>query len=152
MAEGILKDLLIDEAERSHSQVPVKVISAGTHACDGCHATDNAIAVSSEAGINLTHHISRVLTTGMVENADLILTMEQNHRDFIHRNWPGVSSVYELKRFSVESEMMPKVLDIKDPIGGTLAIYRDTLKEIRKEIIRIAPVIIEQAKNRKQVK
>ena len=152
MAEGILKDLLIDEAERSHAPVPVKVISAGTHACDGCHATDNAIEVSSEAGINLNHHISRVLTTGIAERADLILTMEQNHLEFIHRNWPGIGSVYELKRFGVESEKVPKVLDIKDPIGGTLAIYHDTFKEIRKEIIRIAPVIIEQAKNRKQVK
>ena len=150
IAEGILKDLLIDEAERISGPIPVKVMSAGTHAFDGYGASENATRVAAESGINLERHVSRLLNTALITQADLILTMEQNHTDFINRRWRGLTQVQELKRFS-RSDSMPKAVDIKDPIEGGLPVYRETFNEIKREIVRIAPVILELArsKNRK---
>jgi protein-tyrosine-phosphatase len=147
LAEGTLKDLLIDEAERTTAPVPVKVISAGTHACDGCGASRNAVLVAQEAGINLEHHVSRPLDDGIVYTADLILTMERSHKEFIDRVWPGLHTVHVLKQYSRTPDET-RAPDIKDPIGSNMAVYHDIFNEIRDEVVRVAPVIIGLARKR----
>jgi protein-tyrosine phosphatase len=58
--------------------VPARVRSAGTLAWGG-GATDHAVAVMREHGLDLSGHESRQLDRALVESADLVLGMTRNH-------------------------------------------------------------------------
>jgi protein-tyrosine phosphatase len=55
-----------------------RVRSAGTMAWGG-HATDHAIVVMRERGLDLGAHLSRQLDAALVERADLVLGMTRDH-------------------------------------------------------------------------
>lgn len=77
MAEGLLAGDLADAG----SGLPVA--SAGTHGMAGAPATRNAVAVLGERGIDISHHRSRLLTSGMVAEADLIVAMTRVHESMV---------------------------------------------------------------------
>jgi protein-tyrosine-phosphatase len=53
--------------------------SAGTAAVDGIPATPEITRAAAKAGYDLSAHRSRRITRGILDGADLILTMEQAH-------------------------------------------------------------------------
>lgn len=53
--------------------------SAGTAAVEGIEATDGAVRAGRKLGFDLTPHLSRAATTGLVGDADLVVTMERRH-------------------------------------------------------------------------
>jgi protein-tyrosine phosphatase len=135
MAEGILKALLEKEGICT-----IRVESAGTHAPEGMHPTQNAILTSIEHGITIADHRARVLTSEMVHDADILFVMEESHRLFINHYFPeGKNKVHLLKAFGAAGRSG----EVKDPIGGDLTIYRSCFEELEVEIKRILPEIIE---------
>ncbi|MFC1511945.1 low molecular weight protein arginine phosphatase [Candidatus Latescibacterota bacterium] len=148
MAEGILKEMLTDEAERSGALPPLQVMSAGTHAMDGFNPSEYAVMVAAEEGIDISNYISRFLTGDVVDRADLILTMERDHTEMITHVWPNASAVYDLTAFASTPGKMPVTTDIHDPIGCGKTIYRNVFSEIKREIERVAPVIIDLARKK----
>ncbi len=145
MAEGIMKDLVLDEVEQHHRVIPILISSAGTIDMKGSPASRHAIEVSKEHGISLNFHRSKPITEPIVRNADLILTMEKNHTDFIKRNWPFCTSVFELKNFALEKTDRPINSDIPDPIGMDIDVYVDVFNELHAEITRIANLVFSMA-------
>ena len=83
MAEGILKELILDEIAASHQVMPLEIISAGTYAIDGIPASSFAIEVAAQHGIDLKFHRSRFLKGEIANDVDLILVMEKNHAHHI---------------------------------------------------------------------
>jgi protein-tyrosine-phosphatase len=142
LAEGIMNDLLLDDASSSGSSAPVKVISAGTHALSGMPASEHAIIAAAEQGIDISRHLSRLLTSEMIGTADLILTMESAHADFIKCTRPKKAIVSELKTYAHKSSDTLTARDIMDPIGSNLGVYRRVFSEIDAEIRRVAPTIL----------
>lgn len=69
----------------------VAVTSAGLHALVG-HDIDADSATAARAqGIPLEPHAARQFTTAIGDAAELILVMDQGHRDEIARRWPQFS-------------------------------------------------------------
>jgi len=145
MAEGIMKELILDEYEMGRPVSPMEVLSAGTHALDGNPASDYAVMVAGEHGIDLSGHRSRMVTEDLLDRADLVLTMEENHTRFIKCMTPGVEHVYELKRYGVDDEPPEGSVDVMDPIGMDRSVYAEVFDELEKEIRRVSRRIFELA-------
>jgi protein-tyrosine-phosphatase len=121
MAEAILK------SKNIHS---VEVKSSGIFAINGSDASTNAKQVLVENKIE-HHHQSNSLTNKEVEWATLILTMTSSHKAAITVNFPAAAhKTYTLKEFIGEE----KNVDVSDPFGGNINLYRETFKELEKLI------------------
>jgi len=117
------------------------VESCGTATYDGGMPSQNAIDVMKELNIDIRPHRSRMVTAGLVESADLIVTMAEGHqRELLHR-FPGAErKMFRLHEFGTARP----VPDVMDPVGGPKDVYR----KIRDEVdSAIADLIIYLARN-----
>lgn len=122
MAEGMFKKMLKEAAQKKEG---VRVISAGTATMKGLKASENAIRVMEEKGIDLTYHAATPITKDLIEEADLILTMTKNHKQQVLQMVPTAKEkVYTLKEYAGDTG------DILDPFGQSVCVYRDCAKEI----------------------
>ena len=109
----------------------VKVRSAGVFANPGSDASPQAKTVLSGKGIAFEHHSSS-LTEEHLEWATYILTMTENHKQTILFQYPHAKEkTFTLKEFVEESG------DIFDPYGGSVEMYEQTYKEL-KRLIEVA--------------
>lgn len=70
-------------------QYPQKNIdSAGIAAVIGAPADDHAITIMAAAGLDITSHVAKQISTEMVNEAELILTMSESQTKWIERQWP----------------------------------------------------------------
>jgi protein-tyrosine phosphatase len=79
MAEALLRNALRGQEE-------ITVESAGLGALVGHPASDYAVELMDERGIDISSHRAQQLTPDLVSNADLILVMESGHRRVIDEN------------------------------------------------------------------
>ena len=101
--------------------------SAGIYAGAGSPASGNAITALKELEIDIESDESQPLTAGLVQEADLIVTMTANHRFEILQDFPEVGNrVFLIKSFGTSK--VPA--DISDPFGGSLNVYRKIRDEI----------------------
>lgn len=127
MAEGVLKFLAFKKG-LSH----ISAISSGIATQEGYPATEKAIAVTMEIGVDLSLHRSKPLTKELIEWADYILVMESRHKEEILCRFPEAKDkVNLLKEFSPS---YPEDTEIADPIGKSSYHYRLCLNEIRESI------------------
>lgn len=125
MAAALLRARL----ERDPAQRDWKVYSAGTWAAEGRPASTLAIEVMAQHGINLCAHRSRSVTRGMMEEADLVLPMTQNHAEALEAAFPD-----QAQRVHLLSEMAGHRYDIADPYGGARTEYAHTAEELERLI------------------
>jgi protein-tyrosine-phosphatase len=107
----------------------VEVSSAGTASRDGMPAAPGAVAVLAERGIDLSRHRAQSLTAEMIEASDIIVVMENAHRDEIEELAPGAA-----QRVIIFGELEPGRGDpeVADPIGGDEGVYRGTRDELER--------------------
>lgn len=103
-----------------------RVKSAGTGAWDGASVSEGAYLVSLENGFDLSGHRARLLTTELVNGADLILTMARHHR-VRALELGGNGKSYLLGEYAGESG--PDA-EVPDPFGGDIEVYRQTFDEL----------------------
>jgi protein-tyrosine-phosphatase len=127
MAEGILRDLL--ENEGLGEQVEVR--SAGTWAVSGSPASENAVKVSADLGIDIEEHRSTPLSHALIHGANLILTMEPGHLEEIVVHVPEARSKSHLITFYADPEN-GSMRGVDDPIGGALSAYEQTYRELHR--------------------
>jgi protein-tyrosine-phosphatase len=150
MAEGILRKMLED-----HGVSEIKVTSAGTCTLENMLPSPFAIQASQQNEVDISRQRSRQLTRRILEEANLILTMAQEHIDFIKRvNEKSASKAFLLKLFPQSRPLSNEernrgVLFIKDPIGGSVEDYERSFMEIQKEVKRILPEILKFADTNK---
>ena len=123
MADGLLKHML-------RGRNDVQVASAGLGALDGSGATDAAIEVMAELGIDISSHVSQPLNSDLVRQADFIFTMTRQQQDTIHALYPSAAEKTFLVREFEESRTAENK-DIADPIGQSIDVYRRTRDQIR---------------------
>ena len=116
------------------------VDSAGTWAARGTPASTYAQEVMQSWGLDISAHRSKPVTLELVQTADLVLTMERNHKEALRAEFPEFS-----ERILMLSEMVGKEANIDDPIGGSLDDYEATARELDsllnngfKKILRLA--------------
>jgi len=66
-----------------HQNVPLRFISAGTHAIEGSPAATRSAIAAAERGAPMERHHARELTRRRVRAAHLILLMAAEHRPFV---------------------------------------------------------------------
>ncbi len=106
MAMGLLLARLAQEGLSAH----VEVRSRGVQALRGYPAAPTSAQIMAERGIDLSGHVASMLTTEDVETADLLLVMEERHRELILRYWPAAEGRVILWR-----ELAGEALDVPDP-------------------------------------
>lgn len=122
MAEGLLKAEL-DKAGFGH----IHVESAGTLGLENNAATEEAINVCDEIGIDISGHRNRPITAEMVSDTSLILGMDESHLSHISYWFPfGEKKTVLLGHFN---ENDPGAV-IDDPIGKPVSFYKYTRFEI----------------------
>ena len=125
MAEGLAKQMLaqlkgveIDLLE----EAGVRVRSAGVMTGGGSPATGQAVEAMNQVGVDLSGHTSNALTEDLIQDADVIYTMTDSHRQAVLMQSPSAAD----KTHSLDPEG-----DIIDPFGGPVEIYIQTAAMIR---------------------
>lgn len=136
MAEGILRKLL-DAQDRGDDFI---VESAGTASMSGSPASRASVEVSSEHGIDLSGHVSREITSEIIGEADLILTMDEGHRQRVVALCPDAAAKsFVITQYGGSHEGLGGV---PDPIGLSKDEYLATFHEIEASIRAAMPKIL----------
>ncbi|MCH7548839.1 MAG: low molecular weight protein arginine phosphatase [Candidatus Krumholzibacteriota bacterium] len=102
------------------------VSSAGSSATEGMSASEHAVEIAQQDGLDLSDHRSRPLSKPIIEGADLIVTMGARHRSAV-----GVIDSDALDHTFMLTEFCDELDgDVPDPIGGDLETYRHTYDTI----------------------
>jgi protein-tyrosine-phosphatase len=113
--------LVDDRGERQEWLVD----SAGTWAVDGQLIANGSRLVLKEKGIDLSGHLSKVVTSDLINQFNLILTMEKGHKEALRLEFPeGENRIFML------SEMIGINQDVYDPMGGTLQEFEEVAELI----------------------
>lgn len=131
MAEHLMRHLL------EQARVAMDVASAGVFAIEGMSPTRETVRVLQEVGLDCSAHRSRRLTMDLVEDADLILVMEQFQLEEITRRFPSVRDRIHLLRAYGGGQPGPSA-NIPDPIGKPLEVYEVCFADIREAVERVA--------------
>ena len=83
--------------------------------------------VLQEHGIDLNDHASRTVTGIMLSEFNLVLVMEDNHKEVVKLAFPEYTD-----RIYMLSEMVGEIFDIVDPIGRSLADFEETALEMER--------------------
>lgn len=127
MAEAIARKVAIERG-----LADVEAGSAGTSAWEGAPASDGALLVSMERGMDLNEHRAQTLTRDLVRSNDLILAMGPHHLERIEA-LGGEGKGFLLSDYSSHGASHRP---ISDPIGAELDVYRATADELDDEIRR----------------
>ena len=102
-----------------------RVLSAGTWASAGRPSTEHAIDEMASRGIDLRSHRSQSIDEDLMEEADLVLVMTQNHAEALSVSFPDHAHKVHLL-----SEMVGAIYDISDPYGGPRREYAQIAQEL----------------------
>lgn len=111
----------------------VEIASAGTSAWDGAPASDGALLVAMERGLDLASHRSQQLTRELVQSHDVVLGMGPHHVERAEA-LGGEGRTHLLTAFAGGPAAGRA---INDPFGGDLEQYRETLAELQGEIRKV---------------
>lgn len=115
MAMALLRELW----EKADPGWTLQVESAGTGALPGMAATDHAVTVMKDRGIDLSGHRSQPVPD--LQGYDLILTMTRGHKEAILARQPQMADrVFTLGEYAGTAQEVP------DPFGGPLGAYQQT--------------------------
>lgn len=124
MATGLLRHLLEEKGVRD-----VEVRSAGVMTITGLLASQEAVQVMQAEDIDISRHRSTQLTPELIRKADLILAMTPFHRQTAVRlSEEARNKTFLLKEFT-RSDL--KNVQIADPMGCTLEVFKKCFKEIK---------------------
>ena len=120
-----------------------RVVSAGVSALDGEPASAAAQVAMAEKGIDIRAHRSQLLDQALVDAADLIVVMTDDHRRIVQRRFPkAVPKVFLLNAFNYSR----RGEDIPDPIGMSTDVYRKVRDEMDQAIPDLVLHLREQMK------
>ncbi len=131
LAEAIARRMIADRGIAD-----LTVGSAGTSAWADAPASDGALLVALEQGIDLGDHRSRPLTQELVNGAQLVLTMGPHHLDRAQA-LGGTDRSWLLTEYAGGT---PR--PVSDPFGGDLDVYRATYVELEEAIVAVLDRIV----------
>ena len=114
--------------------------SAGIGAALGSPATDGAILVGLERGVDLSRHRSRPLLPGAVDKNTVVLVMAPGHVSGARAAAPN-ARIYLLDEYASNGESMRQVAD---PYGGDLDDYRSAADAIENMLGGVLDRLVEE--------
>ena len=126
MAEGMLHAFAADKGMDMSAQ------SAGTMAMFESPASHHSIMAMREIGIDIESHTSKQVSEELVEEADIVLTMTEAHRDHLRALFvKQAGKIFTISEYSGCED------DIVDPFGGDIEVYAACRDQIGERISRI---------------
>ena len=122
MAEGLWRHLTKNNPEFT-------AISVGVSAVQGQRASQHAVDVLRDVGVDISRHRSQPVSTETVRSADIILAMTSGHAEALAYLYPEAAKKTFLVR-EFDPSAREDDLDVMDPIGMGRSTYsncRDTL-------------------------
>ena len=110
----------------------IEVGSAGTAAWEGAPASDGALLVSLEHGVDISMHRARPVTPELLAQYDLVLAMSPHHLERAEA-LGARGKAFLLTSYATHGSSNRAV---GDPFGGELEAYRETYDELQREIRR----------------
>lgn len=121
IAEALLQKIVNKRPDAAQWRIE----SAGTWGLDGQSAAEGSRLAVSEFGMNISKHRARTVTRELLEQFDLILTMEAGHKEALRLEFPEIRSrIFQL------SETIGHTFDIPDPIGQPLSGFKETAGQL----------------------
>lgn len=116
MAEALLKDALSEQHD-------ITIESAGLGALVDHPASEHAVTLMQERGLDISRHRARQITPDMIHAADLVLVMEAGHKRAIDMNEPAArAKIYRLGEWQDR--------DISDPYRQPREAFEAALDDI----------------------
>ena len=136
MGEGLLRHALAAEPEPLRS---LKLLSAGVAARANDAVSENSVVALRKVGIDISSHLSQLVTQEALNDAILVLCMTETHRAMIQMQ--AEPPPKELRLFR---EFMPIAADkeVPDHFGGPLKLY----EMCRDELVEAVPSIVAHLK------
>lgn len=104
--------------------------SAGLHAQNGTPASEYAVLACGETGIDISAHSSKSIRDEDFSSVDLFVVMTMAHAQALMTMGVPKNKIY--------------ILNVSDPFGGSLQVYRDCREEIRDRLIILLELIKRQ--------
>ncbi|MFB3892727.1 MAG: Sua5/YciO/YrdC/YwlC family protein [Phycisphaerae bacterium] len=128
IAAGIARKLLAkregcDAADLKKNGIEVG--SAGLYAMEGGRASPEAVDAAGRMGADISRHRSRMLTSELINDADVVFCMTDFHVAQARRLAPSAAG--KVRRLDDRG-------DISDPIGGGVGVYRKTAERIERAL------------------
>ena len=117
----------------------IEVNSAGVWAREGSSASEGSATVLARQGISLSDHRSQPMTARLLEQADIVVVMEEAHRRSLFYLEPK-----HLRKVFLLSEMVGRSEDIADPYGGPIESYVKTAAQLDDLIAEGLPMILKR--------
>ena len=136
MAMGILRHLTSLEEDLW------RIESAGVWAREGNPAHLNVELILREMGVDISRHRSRQVTRDMLKEFNLALVMELGQKEGLRMAFPELAH-----KILMLSEIVEQRYDIVDPIGGSLADFRETAQELEHILQEGSEKILQLSKN-----
>jgi protein-tyrosine phosphatase len=119
----------------------IRVASAGVWAAEGQPASELAAVTLRARGVELGEHRSRPVTISLLQEADIVIVMEEAQRRSLFYLAPQyLGKVYLLSELSGRHE------DIIDPFGGTPEEYKRTADLLEELIDAGMPKLVKALK------
>lgn len=128
LAEAIGRKMAIERG-----LTDLEFASAGTSAWENAPASDGALLVGMEHGLDLSQHRAQLLSRDLVAATDLILAMGPHHLERVEA-LGGTGKAFTLTGFASHGK---SDRPISDPVGAELSVYRATYNELEREIRRV---------------
>jgi protein-tyrosine-phosphatase len=123
MAMAIFRDMVKSDTDHW------KIESAGTWAIEGAPAALKTQELSMQKGQDISEHRSRQVSKQLLGAFNLILTMEQGHKEALIAEFPEAAR----KVFTL-SEMIGLNYDVPDPIGKSMEEFEESFREIEQTL------------------
>lgn len=138
---GYLKNYLKQYRPGAHKKL--KITSAGTKSVAGGRANDVVALIARNNGFSLRDHKAEPLDDAIVKSADLILVMEQEHKDFVLKHWPkAANKTFRLMEYGWTAGDDGESLDVPDPTGKNAEDFQAFIDTAHAEADRLVHELI----------
>ena len=133
MAEYILKDIL--SKKNPYALKRYEIISRGTMFIEGQPPSVDTLRILSEReNINAGGHRSKTIDRDIILSSDLIIVMEQKHKDYLVE----IEPTSEARIFTLGKFLVPELKqDIPDPIGKPYGTYEKVYSLIKNAVTEL---------------
>lgn len=122
----------------------IKALSAGLSAFPGSKTSLNcALVVNENLNLDISNRNAVQLNPFMIEEVNIVLTMTGYIRDVLR----DTNETYANKIYSL-GEYIGNYIDISDPYGGSIDVYRKTFVELKSNL----EILIEKLKEDKGIR
>ena len=119
--------------------------SAGTLGIEDRASPEPARAAMAEIGVDLSRHRSQGLRFEHVLAADYTIVMEREHLSYLGRCHPdGTDRRMLLRAFETGPEPHPFPLELDDPIGSGIEVYRELVPIIVRSVDHLLEFLVER--------